>query len=365
MISRSSPPAYRPWSFTGFLVLIFLALPLGATPMATDGGLTGPGGEDGLLLVVNKGESTLSVVDPRRGEELARISTGHAPHEVAVSPDGRWAVVANYGTGSEPGNTLTLVDLAALEAVDQIDLGEQTRPHGITWHPDGRRVVVTTEGNGTLTVVDMETRLVEVAIPTDQRVSHEVALTPDGRRAFVANIGSGSISVVDLESHTLIRNVPTGVGAEGVAVTPDGREVWVSNRGDNTLSIVDAESLEVLHTVPSADFPIRVVMDATGSRAFVTNARSGHLRVFDVATRQEVLALPIDTPIVDAGPQVLAFDGSSLPIGVMADPDGHHAYVAAASSDVVAVVDLVEGVITRLIEVGREPDGLAWAPGLR
>lgn len=346
----------------GFFALFLLAAPLTAGTVAGSDSDPALPAVDGLLLVVNKGESTLSVVDPRRGEEVARIPTGHAPHEVAVSPDGRWAVVANYGTGNEPGNTLTLVDLDALEAVDEIDLGEQTRPHGITWHPDGRHVVVTTEGNGTLTLVDMETRSVEAAIPTEQRVSHEVALTPDGRRAFVANIGSGSVSVIDLESRALIRNIPTGAGAEGVAVTPNGREVWVSNRGDNTLSVMDAESLEIVYTVPSEDFPIRVVMDPDGARAFVTNARSGELRVFDVASRQEILALHIDTPIVDAGPQVLAFEGSSLPIGVMADPDGRHAYVAAASSDVVAVVDLVEGTITQLIEVGREPDGLAWAP---
>lgn len=326
-------------------------VPEGATPRA-----------EGMLLVVNKGESTLSVVDPRRGEELARIPTGDAPHEVAVSPDGRWAMVANYGTGSEPGHTLTLVDLESLEAVRDIDLEEQTRPHGITWHPDGDRVVVTTEGNGTLTVVDVEAGRVVAAIPTDQRVSHEVALSPDGRRAFVANIGSGSVSVIDLDQETLVRIIPTGAGAEGIAITPDGGEVWVSNRADNTLSIIDTQSLEVTHSLPSADFPIRVVMDPTGSRAFVTNARSGELRVFDVTTRTEILALTIDTPVVDAGPQVLAFEGSSLPIGVMADPDGRHAYVAAASSDVVAVVDLEEGIIVRTIAVGREPDGLAWRP---
>ncbi len=317
--------------------------------------------DQGRLLVVNKGESTLSIVDPRSGDEVARIPTGNAPHEVAVSPDGRLAVVSNYGTREAPGNTLTLVDLAQLSAVATIDLAEQTRPHGLVWHPDGRRVLVTTEGNGTLTIVDVPERRVLAAVPTGARVSHEVAITPDGSRAFVANIGSGSVTVVDVASASVVRSIPTGDGAEGVAVTPDGREVWVSNRAENTITVLDAVELDVLATVPSADFPIRVVFSPDGQLAMVTNARSAELRVFRVADRQEELVAPIKAPVVDEGPQVLAFEGSAVPIGVLADPDGRHVYVAAASADVVAVVDLEVGEVVRLIPVGREPDGLAWA----
>jgi YVTN family beta-propeller protein len=334
------------------IALVSAAMAMAASATAQEGG---------LLLVVNKGESTLSVVDPVAGDEVARIPTGHAPHEVATSPDGRLAVVTNYGTGDEPGNTLTVVDLVERTAVATIDLGEQTRPHGIAWHPDGRRVVVTTEGNGTVTIVDVQDGRVLAAIPTQARVSHEVAITPDGERAFVANIGSGSVTVIDLPSASIIRSIPTGAGAEGVAVTPDGRQVWVSNRADNTVTVLDAGTLEVLETLQSADFPIRVVFSPDGRRALVTNARSAELRVFDVSDRRETGVVPIQAPVVDAGPQVIAFEGSAVPIGVLGDPDGRHAYVAAASADVVAVVDLEAGEVVRLIPVGREPDGLAWA----
>jgi YVTN family beta-propeller protein len=314
------------------------------------------------LLVVNKGESTVSIVEPREGREVVRVPTGHAPHEVAVSPDGRLAVVTNYGTGPEPGNTLTVIDMAELAPTATIDLGEQTRPHGIAWHPDGRRVAVTTEGNGTLTIVDVPARHVEAAIPTGAQVSHEVALSADGSRAFVANIGSGSVTVIDVDEGSVEATIPTGRGAEGVAVSPDGAEVWVTNRAENTVTVLDATTLEVLATVPSEDFPIRVVFTADGEHALVTNARSAELRVFHVADRSLKAAVPIQAPVVDGGPQVLAFEGSATPIGVLGDPDGRLVYVAAASADVVAVVDLEQGQVVRLIGVGREPDGLAWAP---
>jgi YVTN family beta-propeller protein len=319
------------------------------------------GQASGLLLVVNKGESTLSVVDLADGKELGRVPTGYAPHEVAVSPDGRLAVVTDYGTGQRPGNTLTVVDLTTLEAVATIDLGEQTRPHGIMWMPGHDRVAVTTEGNGTLTVVDVGAREVVAAVPTHQRVSHQVALTPDGTRAFVANIGSGSVTAIDLQSFSVIANIPTGQGAEGVAVSPDGREVWVSNRAENTVTVLDARSLDVLATLPSSDFPIRVIFSPDGTRAMVTNARSSELRVFDAASREDLMAVPIRAPVIEGRAQVIAFEGSASPIGLLADPDGRHVYVAAASADAVAVVDLEEGMVVRLLPVGKEPDGLALA----
>jgi YVTN family beta-propeller protein len=312
------------------------------------------------LLVVNKGESTLSIVDVGAGREIARVPTGHAPHEVAVSPDGRWAVVTNYGTGPQPGNTLSVVDLAALEVTTTIGLGEQTRPHGIAWLPDGRRVVVTTEGNQTLTIVDVAAGVVEAAIPTGARVSHEVAVTPDGSRAFVANIGSGSVTVIDLQERAVIRSIPTGEGAEGVAVHPSGREVWVTNRAENSITVLDARTLDHLATLESTDFPIRVAFTPDGRRAMVTNARSSELRIFDIATRVTLAAVAIRPPLVDAGPQVIAFEGSAVPIGIVSDPDGRRAYVAAASGDVVVVVNLDSGQVETLIPVGREPDGLAW-----
>jgi YVTN family beta-propeller protein len=335
------------------LLLSTLAAACASAPAAREH----PGGR---LLVVNKAEASLSVIVPATGAELARIATGDGPHEVAVSPDGRTAVVTNYG-GRTPGNSLTVVDLDRLEAVATIDLGEQRRPHGIAWLPDGRRVLVTTEANRTVTLVDVPARRVEATIATGADVSHEVAIAPDGNRAFVANIGSGSVTVIDIPGRSVIRSIPTGAGAEGVAVTPDGREVWISNRAANTVTVLNARSLEVLATLESADFPIRVVFTPDGRHALVTNARSAELRVFDVAARAATGAIPIRAPTVQRDQQVIAFEGSATPIGVLGDPDNRHVYVAAASADVVAVVDLQRGEVVRLIPVGREPDGLAWA----
>ena len=53
----------------------------------------------GLLLVANKGDHTLSIVDPAAGRQLAAVREGgETGHEVAASPDGRRAYVPVYGS---------------------------------------------------------------------------------------------------------------------------------------------------------------------------------------------------------------------------------------------------------------------------
>src|ERR1044072_3894169 len=73
------------------------------------------------LLVLNKAENSLALVDPSTMSVVARVQTGEGPHEVAVSSDGRTAYVSNYGA-EKPGNSLSVIDLAARKAVRRVDI---------------------------------------------------------------------------------------------------------------------------------------------------------------------------------------------------------------------------------------------------
>ena len=62
-------------------------LVIGAMPASAD-----------LLVVLNKSDNKAALIDPnKRHKVVARLKTGKAPHEVAVTPDGHWAFVSNYG----------------------------------------------------------------------------------------------------------------------------------------------------------------------------------------------------------------------------------------------------------------------------
>src|SRR5688500_5153 len=66
--------------------------------------------DSGTLLVLNKSDTTVSLIDLASRKVVATVPTGVGPHEVAVSPDGKIAVVANYGAQT-PGNSLTVINI--------------------------------------------------------------------------------------------------------------------------------------------------------------------------------------------------------------------------------------------------------------
>lgn len=336
----------------GMVILAVVLTALSALPVAA-----------GTLLVGNKAEATLSLVDvgpDGTGEVVATVPTGPGPHEVVVSPDGKTAVVSDYGQ-QEAGNTLTVVDVPRAKVVRTLDLGEHRRPHGMAFL-DGRRLAVTTEGSGSLTLVDVESGEVLGSIPTGQEVSHMVSVAGD--RAYVANIGSGSMTVLDLAEQEKVADVATGEGAEGIAATPDGRWIWVTNRGADDVALVDGRTLAVVTRLPSASFPIRAELTPDGRWLLVSNARSGDLSVIDTQERKVARRVDLGQGASDVDGRLFGdrFGDSSVPIGIEIAPDGRHAWVAHANADVVQVLDLQTWTPTAVIPVGKEPDGVAYSP---
>lgn len=335
--------------------LLLLALPLvavlpGAAPVAAD-----------TLIVGNKAEATVSLIDLDSGKVVATLPTGVGPHEVAVSPDGRLAAVADYGTGAAPGSTLTVIDVPGARVVKTIGLGEYRRPHGLAWiAPD--RLLVTVEAQKALLEVDPGSGEVRRAVETGQEVSHMVAAAPGGSRAFVANIGSGTVTAIDLAAGKKLGDVATGAGAEGIAVGPDGKRVWVTNREADTVSAIDAASLEVVATVEPGAFPIRAEVTPDGRWVLVSNARSGTISVIDAASAKVARTIELGVEAKDAEGRLLQFgEGSPVPIGIEIAPDGKRAYVAAANADAIAVIDLETWKLVGTLTAGREPDGMGYS----
>ena len=338
----------------GFALASALALLPAVAPMAVAD----------TLLVVRKSADALDFIDPGSGLKLASVAVGGAPHEVAVSPDGRHAVVSNYGTRDRPGATLSIVDLEQPREVRRIDLTPHTRPHGVAWYlPD--RVAVTTEGSQHLLLVDPLRGAVVQAIATGQETSHMVAVAPDHRQAYVANIGAGSVTAARLDatarSAPAIRTVATGAGTEAIAVRPDGREVWVAARAAGTLVRLDAESLDRLGQLDLAGVPIRIAFSPDGRAAFVSCAGSAEVVAYDASSGRELRRRKIDVPLAPNAserPFARLGAGSALPVGLLVAPDSRSVYVAATMADRIVQLDSRTLEVLRVIDVAGEPDGL-------
>jgi YVTN family beta-propeller protein len=140
------------------------------------------------------------------------VPVGAVPYDVAVTPDGRFAYVAN--AASTATEALSVIDTAANSVVASVALEEGSQ--GVAIHPDGRFVYVAHGPSNSVSVVDVatNTRVASVAVGLNPV---RVAVTPDGRFAYVTNQDSGSVSVIDTASNTVVASVPVGLLPQGVA----------------------------------------------------------------------------------------------------------------------------------------------------
>jgi YVTN family beta-propeller protein len=314
------------------------------------------------LLVLNKAEATLAIIDPATMQVVGRISTGDGPHEVATSADGRTAYVANYG-GQQHGNTISVIDLAARKETRRVDLGPLLRPHGIAER--NGKVYFTSELARAVARYDPASDKVDLIVGAGQNVTHMLVLHPKRPVIYTANMLSNTASVIELDKPQQpgppprITHIPVGVMPEGIDVSPDGRELWVGHNQDGGVSIIDTETNAVKETIKVGGMPIRIKFTPDGKYALISSPQTGELTVLDAATRKEVKRL-----MVGAAPQGQPATGAA-PIGIIVAPDGRRAYVAVTTvgkpdPGKVVRIDLEKMEIAGSVETGQAPDGLGW-----
>ncbi len=102
---------------------------------------------DVSFLVACGGSDELAFLNTASFEVTARIGgLGPRPFSVAVTADGRWAVVNNAG-----GSTVSIVSVPEQRLIRNVEVGEQ--PIVVRTHPDGGRVLVANEVSGTVSIL--------------------------------------------------------------------------------------------------------------------------------------------------------------------------------------------------------------------
>src|SRR4051812_39545034 len=90
-----------------------------------------------LLLVLNKVDNQLAIINPETMKIIAKVETGVGPHEVCATSDGKLAIVANYGDAKTVGSSLSVIDLATKKVLRVVDTSPLKRPHGLA-EADGK-----------------------------------------------------------------------------------------------------------------------------------------------------------------------------------------------------------------------------------
>jgi YVTN family beta-propeller protein len=331
------------------------------------------------LLILEKSDDSVAIVDPTSLKIVARVPVGEDPHEIVTSPDGKVAYISNYGGNDSNLNTISVVDLAAQKPLPAVNLGALHSAHGLDFA--GGKLYFTAETNKAFGRYDPATQKIDWVLGTGQDRTHMILVSQSLDRIFTANVNSGTISIIEQVMPSFspqaappgggpppgpgpgpgpgaprktwkITNVPSGQGVEGFDVSPDGKEIWGANAQDGTVTIIDVAGKKAIQTFPiSVNHANRLKFTPDGKRVLISGLgpaatpKGSNLAILDAATHKEIKGLNLG--------------GGSA--GILIVADGSRAFVAVSGKDKVAVVDLKSLEVTSEIPTGKQPDGLAWA----
>ncbi|HEX6495980.1 MAG TPA: cytochrome D1 domain-containing protein [Acidobacteriaceae bacterium] len=305
------------------------------------------------LLVVNQGDTSVSIVDPVSAKQVAVIAEGTPTmhgHEIATSANGRTAylpIYGNVGVGKPGlnGNEMLIVDLPSRKIVDRIDFGHGVRPHQPVYDPARKLLYVTTELDQTVTIIDPATRKIVGSVPTGQPESHMLVLSHDGSRGYTANVGPGTVSVLDMVGRKTVAVIPISAETQRISISNDDRWVFTSDQTKPQLAVIDTATDKIKSWVP---------LPGTGYGTAPT--RDGRFLLVAVPPTNQVAVVDLSSMKV-----VRNIDVPSAPQEVLIRPDGKVAYVSCNNSGQVAAIDLSRWKVQSLITAGKFADGLAWA----
>jgi glyoxylase-like metal-dependent hydrolase (beta-lactamase superfamily II)/DNA-binding beta-propeller fold protein YncE len=304
------------------------------------------------LLVMNKGDRTLTLADPESGQQLAAIPIpGVTGHEVAVSPDGRTAWVPIYGNAGvgapgTDGQTIVAIDLAARQVAGTITLPSPRRPHVALFGPRDGRLYVTTELTRSITVIDPATRTIVDSIPTGAPESHMFVISSDGNRAYTANVSTGTVSAIDLRARRVRSLIPVSTSVQRIAISPDDRWVFTADQTRPRIAVIDTRTNAVASWIPLPALGYGLTVTHDGRHLLVAEPAARSVAIISVASRS--IERSVSVP---AEPQESVVSA-----------DDRTVYVSCDESKSVAAIDLASGRIVRTIAAGAGADGLALVP---
>jgi len=295
-------------------------------------------GPEPVAYVTNQGAG-VSVIDLSTLKTVRTIAVGRDPRGLAITPDGRTLVTANQADAD-----VSLVDTATGKVIQRVAVGANAE--FVRIGPDGRFAYVTYEPSSTgkppakgeqgskddqatpaeIAVIDLAKFVVSARLPASLE-TEGMDFSPDGRELIVANEGDDTVVVYDLASGHAIKKIDIssyGKRPRGVKVSPDGSICLVTLESSDNFLVLDSR-YNVLKAVAVGQGPYGVAFEPGGAHAWIAAARSGQMQVLDAKTFAPVASIPI-------GKRCWHFTFT---------PDGQKVLVACGRSNALIVIDAV------------------------
>jgi DNA-binding beta-propeller fold protein YncE len=185
----------------------------------------------------------------------ASVPDDNSPWNIAVSPDGKSAYVANNSTDGPDG--VSQFDIAAdgtLTPKTPATVAAGDFPWAVVLSPDGKSAYVSNSGIATVSQYDVAAdgtltpkspATVDIGSGAASQ-PNELAISPDGKSVYVVAAGDSAVAQFDVGTGGRLSpkspaEVTTGTGTdpEGIVVSPDGNSVYVGDFGTGTISQFD------------------------------------------------------------------------------------------------------------------------------
>jgi DNA-binding beta-propeller fold protein YncE len=180
---------------------------------------------------------------------------------------------------------------------------------------------------------------------------HGVWAVPELGRVYASATGEHKVAVVDIQTLKIIAKTGPVKYPDGIAYAPGAKRVFVSDEHGDADAVIDATNNSLVATIPLGG----------GAGNTVYDPGSGHILVA-VHERNELVAIdPATTRIIARYPVA----GIESPHGIALDVSAKLAFVAGEGNNKLAVVDLTNMQVLATYPVGKDPDVLAFDPGLK
>ena len=224
---------------------------------------------------VKEQKSAVSIVHPKHGHVMRRVTVAGITHHTAVAPNGRWAAAVHTQIGK-----VSIIDLEAMNVTQTIKVGQV--PNYAVIDEDGKTIYVSNAGSGNVSVIQTNHWMVTNTIKVGMGPEH-MAISSDGQALFVLNVVEGSVSVVDLASARSIRTIKVGKSPHGISPSSDGHWLFVSNKGSNSVTRISLNDYTAT-TVPLSPAPYHLEYVTSVDRVYVSSRKKPLIWVLDPET---------------------------------------------------------------------------------
>ncbi|MSP02367.1 MAG: YncE family protein [Acetobacteraceae bacterium] len=302
-----------------------------------------PTGSDSVVIV--------DLANPEAPKIVAQLALENSiagpPTNLAISPDGSIALVANSMTVAEvdgarklvPTDKVFVIDLKSNPAklVDTLHLGKQ--PSGLSFSPKGDIALVCNRADGTISVLKIDGAKVTQTstVTVSPGVSH-VEFTPDGKRALAIRSPDNKVAVLEVDGDKVTYNkldMPTYAFPYNVVVSPDSKLAITADNGNggssdgniDAISVIDLEGPHphVIAHISVGDAPEGLAMSPKGNLAVVVNVNGSNMpQAWFHQKNGSVTVLSIQGKTVTP---IKTIEVGRFPEAVMFTPDGQYIYV--------------------------------------